>query len=851
MTSGEGGAPGAAAGEAMPTARRRVGHYEIIRQIGRGGMAIVYLARQEPLDRDVALKELSSFHASAPEMAERFLRESRLAGSLNHPNIVTVLEYFEDGGIPYIAMEYVRRGSLRPYVGRLSLSQFAGVMEGVLAGLAHAETYGIVHRDLKPENLMVTADGTIKIADFGIAKATQSAATAAFATATGTTVGTPTYMAPEQAMAQNIGLWTDLYSVGVMAWEHVVGRVPFHDSEAPMVILMRHVNEDIPSAVEVKPDADPQLSAWIDRLLVKDPGQRTRSPVAAWEDLEEIVIGELGPRWRREARLPSHAAVADTPRPLTPAPFESQHARTPKPVGRPKDELLEPAQTGYVTFGRTDEPSVPEPEARASAPAPEPQVPPHAEPPGTTTGGERLKPESRPPAPGGERREPGSGPPDGAPATPGSGAEPARRSESATYLTFGRAADPLAPVELAAPESIEAQSSAAPQPPTATQDTTDVAPERESAEEPASTAQAESALAAFEPVAPLTREPEIHVTPTPIAVPPDAEIEARPEEAPKLPQRAPRRAKISVRAAAAVAAAVLAAAAVGFVVAPSSGGSARATQALGDTAFAGPIELSYPATWKRHEAPVIPNLDLAQKVALGPAQRSGGVLVVGPAATTDPSLLPGSLLAARDNSAQQVITLSGHQFYRYINLLHPADSAPETVYALPTTIGTVIGVCAPQAAGVGFLADCERVLGALRLKLGSKLGLDPSPTLAAGLNGAAVRLNAILSVVQRRLSGPTPADQARAANELAAGYAQAATQLEHLKSVTAAAGAMTALTSLTRALAATGRGFAALARAAKGNDGHGYMAASASIASSTRAIRDAFGRLRGWGYVVS
>ncbi len=118
------------------TGTRRVGRYELIRQIGRGGMAIVYLARQETLDRDVALKELSSFHAGAPDMAERFLRESRLAGSLNHPNIVTVLEYFEDDGVPYIAMEYVPRGSLRPYVGHLALAQLAGVMEGVLAGLA-------------------------------------------------------------------------------------------------------------------------------------------------------------------------------------------------------------------------------------------------------------------------------------------------------------------------------------------------------------------------------------------------------------------------------------------------------------------------------------------------------------------------------------------------------------------------------------------------------------------------------------------------------------------------------------------------------------------------------------------
>ena len=365
----------------LPSPKRRVGHYEIIRQIGRGGMATVYLARQVALDRNVALKELSSFHASSPEFAERFLRESRLAGSLNHPNVVTVLEYFEEGGTPYIAMEYVRGGSLRPYVGRLGLAQFAGVMEGVLAGLTHAETIGVVHRDLKPENLMVTSDGRVKIADFGIAKATQSAGTAAFLTATGTTVGTPTYMAPEQAMAGDVGMWTDLYSVGVMAWEHIVGHVPFYDTEAPMVILMRQVNEQIPPASQTNPDVDPDLSDWIDRLLIKDPAQRTRSAIEAWEQLEEIVIGVLGPRWRRDARLPEHVSTLDTPRALTPAPF-SIKSPTPPPSSiakaqtPPSTPAADPApEPEYLTFGAPAPSSDAAIAPAASAAAPATDVP--------------------------------------------------------------------------------------------------------------------------------------------------------------------------------------------------------------------------------------------------------------------------------------------------------------------------------------------------------------------------------------------------------------------------------------------------------------------------------------------
>ena len=191
------------------------------------------------------------------------------------------------------------------------------MLEGLLAGLAQAEQHGVVHRDLKPENLMVTSDGRVKIADFGIAKATNQMQTGAFLTATGTTVGTPTYMAPEQAMAQDIGPWTDLYSVGCMAFEMFTGRVPFHDSDAPMAILLRHVNEPIPPITSVDPSLDAGVSEWVEKLLVKDPKERTQNANDAWDDFEEIVIGLLGPRWRRSARLSAdarhvgHAEAAD------------------------------------------------------------------------------------------------------------------------------------------------------------------------------------------------------------------------------------------------------------------------------------------------------------------------------------------------------------------------------------------------------------------------------------------------------------------------------------------------------------------------------------------------------------
>ncbi len=310
----------------MPDVMKTVGRYEILRELGRGGMALVYLARQTDLDRFVALKELGAFHASDASFAQRFLRESRVAGSLSHPNIVTVHDYFEHDGTPYIAMEFVERGSLRPYVGKMTLAQIGGVLEGLLAGLTNAEQNGIVHRDLKPENLMVTSDGRVKIADFGIAKATTKMQTGAFLTATGTTVGTPTYMAPEQAMAQEIGPWTDLYSVGCMAFEMFTGKVPFHDSDAPMAILLRHVNEPIAPVKSIDPSIDEGISDWIEKMLLKDPTQRTQSAADAWDDFEEIIIGLLGPRWRRAARLVEREESPDSPNPLTPAPFQGTSA---------------------------------------------------------------------------------------------------------------------------------------------------------------------------------------------------------------------------------------------------------------------------------------------------------------------------------------------------------------------------------------------------------------------------------------------------------------------------------------------------------------------------------------------
>ena len=526
----------------MPDVLKTVGRYEILREVGRGGMAMVYLARQTDLDRFVALKELAAFHASDAAFAQRFLRESRVAGSLSHPNIVTVHDYFEHEGTPYIAMEYVERGSLRPFVGRMSLAQIGGVLEGLLAGLALAEQHGIVHRDLKPENLMVTSDGRVKIADFGIAKATRQMQTGAFLTATGTTVGTPTYMAPEQAMAQDIGPSTDLYSVGCMAFEMFTGKVPFHDSDAPMAILLRHVNEEIATIKSIDPAIDQGVSDWVEQLLVKDPKERTQSANEAWDEFEELIIGLLGPRWRRAARLSQPAGQVDTPKPLTPAPFEGTSvdsapsdefqsfawgqpvsdtggaAAPPGPATPPPADMpagpLEPGpidvptgpptppplpvqESGFLTFGAPAD--APPAEGQAPPPAPaEAQTPPPAPAEGQAPPPAPPEAQTPPPAPPEAQT-----PPPAAPAPPPPAAAP---DPGTGFVTFGAEAP-------AAPEPPAAPATPAPEPPAP-------APPSPPAPEPAAD-EPESDFLTFGAPAPPVEEPPVQ--------PPPPEPEPEPE----------------------------------------------------------------------------------------------------------------------------------------------------------------------------------------------------------------------------------------------------------------------------------------------------------------------------------
>jgi eukaryotic-like serine/threonine-protein kinase len=263
--------------------------YTLIEPLGSGGMAEVYLAHDEVLDRDVALKILRGQYADDEEFVERFRREAQSAAGLSHPNIVSIYDRgrSEDGAY-YIAMEYVPRGTLKDRISRdgaLEPGVAAGVALQIADALQAAHESGVIHRDIKPQNVLITKTGDIKVTDFGIARATSSPLTA-----TSAVLGTAGYMSPEQAMGVQVGQGSDLYSLGVVLYEMLTGDIPFR-AESPIAQAMMHVNERPRSPREVNPEVPEPLGALTLKLLAKDPKDRYPSATALANDLERIRTG--------------------------------------------------------------------------------------------------------------------------------------------------------------------------------------------------------------------------------------------------------------------------------------------------------------------------------------------------------------------------------------------------------------------------------------------------------------------------------------------------------------------------------------------------------------------------------
>src|SRR5215207_393488 len=265
--------------------------YEISHLLGAGGMGRVYLARDRSLSREVALKVLDDRHTENPEFVERFRREAKAAASLSHPNMVTVYDAGEDEETPYIAMEYLPGGTLKNRIqerGALPPRVAAGVTFEVANALTAAHEKSIVHRDIKPENVLVTDQGHAKVGDFGIARA----ATATAITETDLILGSVRYLSPEQAKGEEVGPRSDLYSLGVVLYEMLTGRVPF-DEENPIATAMKHVTEEPASPRELDPTIPTTLEAITLKLLKKDPKQRHESATELAEDLERQLVGPI------------------------------------------------------------------------------------------------------------------------------------------------------------------------------------------------------------------------------------------------------------------------------------------------------------------------------------------------------------------------------------------------------------------------------------------------------------------------------------------------------------------------------------------------------------------------------
>jgi eukaryotic-like serine/threonine-protein kinase len=284
------------------------GRYRVLRKIGSGGMADVWLAEDAHLQRQVALKVLHSRFAQDREFVERFRREAESAAGLHHPNVVAVFDRGEVDGTYYIAMQYLEGRSLKQLIDLgLTPEQSVYLIRQVLEGARFAHRHGVVHRDLKPHNVIVDDEGKAVVTDFGIARAGVSEITQ-----TGSVMGTPHYLSPEQAQGEEVTPVSDLYSIGVMLYEALAGRVPF-EGESAVAVAMKQVSQAPQRPSSINPDVSPALDSVVMRALEKSPGDRFQSADAFIAALDNALKAgdELRGGTAAFAPLPPAVAVAE------------------------------------------------------------------------------------------------------------------------------------------------------------------------------------------------------------------------------------------------------------------------------------------------------------------------------------------------------------------------------------------------------------------------------------------------------------------------------------------------------------------------------------------------------------
>jgi len=303
--------------------------YRLVRQLGRGGMATVYLAIQESVDREVALKVMSPALLADPTYGERFLREARIAAKLRHPHVVGIHDVGRQADSFYIAMEYVAGGQALDAQGAARSVSFAlRIVREIAMALHYAHSKGFVHRDVKPDNILLREDGAAVLTDFGIARANDSATRM---TRTGAVVGTPHYMSPEQARGKALDGRSDLYSLGIVLYELLVGRVPYHAEDSLAVGIM-HITQPVPQL----PQELAPLQKMLDHLLAKQPEDRFQDGAAvatAIEAMEKRIANGEFPQFKKVPKGYQRVAMsADTQ--ASPVPPSDLRQRAEPSLGR-------------------------------------------------------------------------------------------------------------------------------------------------------------------------------------------------------------------------------------------------------------------------------------------------------------------------------------------------------------------------------------------------------------------------------------------------------------------------------------------------------------------------------------
>ena len=277
--------------------------YDLSDELGRGASGVVYAARHRHLGRDVAVKQLPRAFGADPEVKARFVTEARLLAALEHPHVVPVYDYVEDGGLCVLVLERLSGGTLWARLGAGIAPQTAcATVLAVCAGLQHAHAHGVLHRDVKPDNILYSVTGRPKVADFGIAKVLRDGE--GQLTHAGDVLGTPAYMAPEQAQGRELTATTDVYAVGVVLYELLAGRLPFVEEGDGMALLWRHVYEAPLELATAAPQVPAAIAAVVMGALAKAPGDRPASAEALAAALAAAASRSWGSGWLEATGVP-------------------------------------------------------------------------------------------------------------------------------------------------------------------------------------------------------------------------------------------------------------------------------------------------------------------------------------------------------------------------------------------------------------------------------------------------------------------------------------------------------------------------------------------------------------------